>query len=152
MTIPIDDIRTLVDHARWRNAVIAGYPHYHELELCEVAKRVQAWLDAMPQPDWSRAPTWAKYHTWSSQGACWWSHEPRADDIEGHWRYQNVYPEDWIMFEPHDDVACCEEYAPVHYKRASWYYDETPLPLGCDWRLTLTQRPAVWEEKGENNG
>ncbi len=68
-----------------------------------------------PEPDWTQAPTLAN----------WWV--IHADGIAA-----------WFVSKPHPYAAIwIDEFDEVGYTCAG-----SELPLGCDWRLTLRQRPS----------
>lgn len=111
ITPPTDDIRELAGHALIgctdRNAVLLG----------DAFQRVIAWLNAMPQPDWSQAPDWAQ----------WW-----AVDSCGH--------PFWFENKPYfrrQEPSCVWHNQKGKEQRLSWL----DLPVGIDWRCTLRERP-----------
>lgn len=74
---------------------------------------------AYPEPDWSTAPAWAQ----------WWAVDARGIGLL--YECEPVLAElEWWRVDP----AC-------RYQKAM----KVDLPLGCDWRLTLRQRPEVTE-------
>lgn len=76
---------------------------------------------AMPEPDWNEAPTWAM----------WWAVEYAAGDVGLAF---------WFAGEPVTDYAVWVDPEDEDRKQL---YGTVPLPLGCDWRLSLTKRPEA---------
>ena len=68
-----------------------------------------------PEPDWMDAPPEAN----------WWA--IHADGVAA-WFFNKPHPYAAIWLDEIDEVG--------------YTYDGPELPLGCDWRLTLRQRPS----------
>lgn len=68
-----------------------------------------------PEPDWTDAPA----------GAGWWA--IHADGIAA-WFWHEPVTSNAIWIDELDEYGCT--------------YAGSELPLGCDWRLTLRQRPS----------
>jgi len=90
-----------------------------------VRDRIQAWLDshpeqpAMPQPDWSAAPPWAKAHYFNAYGYGCWSNTDEievTDEFHGGWKATTKV---------------------MHLMD----YSGLMLENGIDWRATLQRRP-----------
>lgn len=98
---------------------------------------VAATTQGQPMPDWTQAPEWAQWWAVDANGqSMWYRVEPYCDDDEGAcWCGQFDDKGDY------DSGMFCERH--------------TTLPLGIDWRTTLTPRPQPWDaakEEGERDG
>lgn len=69
-----------------------------------------------PEPNWVQAPIWANWYTIDKDGTrAWFAAKPYIHDGDAGWSSTD----------------------------SAWENAETePLQLGCDWRLTLRQRPS----------
>lgn len=87
------------------------------------------WLNSLPshlpQPDWDRAPEWAKWWAVDANGwAAWFRAKPYCDKSEGAcWCPQPVMVEGIHIID-----------SPEHDRQIE-------LPIGVDWRTTLQRRP-----------
>ena len=84
-----------------------------DVRLCRLVDATPAY----PEPDWSSAP----------DGAEWWAVDPFRHEGVAIWYWAEPFVADynWDTGE-------------------NFLYDRhVPLPLGCDWRLTLRRRPEV---------
>ncbi len=91
-------------------------------DLSREWKIVEVWIDglpAMPQPDWDEAPESAGWHAIDPDGLGYW-------------------------FPAEPFTAFGTWYIESGREKKSGYYT---LPLGIDWRQTLTKRPPREEEE-----